>query len=277
MIIDFHFHVTKDILPPVFGWMERLLDGEDPKAYLDRVLTKEAVTSLLRDNGVDYAVALGEQNPRVTGVISNDAVADFCRDVSCLIPFADVNPYIFTRPAHELSRVVREMGFKGVKLYPPYQLFYPHDPMIYPLYETAEELGIPVMVHTGSSIFSGVRLKYGNPMFMDDVAVDFPDLTIILVHGGRGFWYKEAFLLSRLHERVYVEIAGLPPQNLLHYFPDLEKNIDKIIFGSDWPGSIPKDNIKAIQQLPIAEDSKAKILGENAARILGLSPQEAKA
>jgi predicted TIM-barrel fold metal-dependent hydrolase len=162
------------------------------------------------------------------------------------------------------------MGFRGLKLYPTYQGFYANDSIIYPLYAKAEELGIPVMIHTGSSIFTGARLKYGDPLWIDDVAVDFPELPLIQVHSGRGFWYRRAFFLARLHRNVYMGIAGLPPLRLLDYFPELEKNSDKIVFGTDWPGlrSI-KSNIEAIRSLPITEETKAKILGDNAARLLG--------
>lgn len=161
------------------------------------------------------------------------------------------------------------MGFKGLKLYPTYQGFYADDSIVYPLYAKAQELGIPVMIHTGSSIFKGARLKYGDPLWLDDVAVDFPDLPLIQVHSGRGFWYGRAFFLARLHRNVHMEIAGLPPQKLLEYFPELDRNADKIVFGSDWPGlrSIA-GNIKAIRSLPISEETKTKILGGNAERLL---------
>jgi predicted TIM-barrel fold metal-dependent hydrolase len=143
--------------------------------------------------------------------------------------------------------------------------------MLYPLYAVAQELKIPVMVHTGSSVFKGARLKYGDPLALDDVAVDFPELTIVMAHSGRGFWYDRAFFLARLHEHVYMEVAGLPPQRLLEYFPELERNADKIIFGSDWPG-MPYigRNIELIRSLPLKASTKNKILGENAARILKL-------
>ncbi|MDE3091633.1 MAG: amidohydrolase family protein, partial [Chloroflexota bacterium] len=135
----------------------------------------------------------------------------------------------------------------------------------------AQSLNIPVMVHTGSSVFRGAKLKYGDPLALDDVAVDFPNLTIVMAHSGRGFWYDRAFFLARLHENVYMEIAGLPPQRLLEYFPEFERNADKIIFGSDWPG-MPYigRNIELFRTLPLKESTKEKVLGGNAARILSL-------
>jgi len=270
-VIDFHLHIVDpENLRP---WAKEYLQtssGEDVE-YLEQIMRHpKLLVEMLHENGVDYGVVLTEISPITTGVISNEAVAEFCKAHEALIPFANVNPFMVANPAQELERCVLEMGFKGLKLYPTYQGFYANDNMIYPIYAKAEELRIPVMIHTGSSIFQGARLKYGDPLWMDDVAVDFPDLTLIQVHSGRGLWYRRAFFLARLHHNVHMEIAGLPPRKLLEYFPDLAKNADKIIFGSDWPGlrSI-KANIEAIRSLPLSEETKAKILGKNAARILG--------
>jgi predicted TIM-barrel fold metal-dependent hydrolase len=104
---------------------------------------------------------------------------------------------------------------------------------VYPIYVVAQSLGIPVMVHTGSSVFLGARLKYGDPLPLDDVAVDLPNLKIVMAHSGRGFWYDGAFFLARMHENVYMEIAGLPPQRLLEYFPEFERKANKILFTSN--------------------------------------------
>jgi len=103
------------------------------------------------------------------------------------------------------------------------------------------------------------------------VASDFPDLLLLMAHSGRGLWYEKAFFLSRLHPNLYLEISGLPPKNLLNYFPDMEKDIDKFVYGSDWPGiKTINSNIEAIKELPLAQESIRKILYENAAGILGL-------
>ncbi|MFQ6016305.1 MAG: amidohydrolase family protein [Anaerolineae bacterium] len=270
-IIDFHIHPTKyeiyqqsavDFIMKVIGKTEE---------FMEEMSTPASVVKMLQDCGVDYAVVLAEYSPVTTGVLGNEAIVEFCRDHDCLIPFASINPYMTLDPAKELERCVRELGCKGLKLYPTYNQFYPNDSRMYPVYATAQRLGIPVMFHTGSSVFRGARMKYGDPLLLDDIAVDFPDLVILQVHSGRGFWYDRAFFLAKLHPNVYMEIAGLPPQKLLDYFPDLERNADKIVFGSDWPGVHDiKANIEAIRALPIGEEAKEKILGGNAAPILGI-------
>jgi predicted TIM-barrel fold metal-dependent hydrolase len=274
-VIDFHLHagLYHDLHPWVIEWMKTEI--EDPKAYVSSVLTREGIVRFLRENGVDYAVALAELSPITTGVLSNEGVAELCRGIDCLIPFCNINPFLMADLSGELERYVAEMGFRGVKLYPTYQHFYANDSRLYPLYAKAQELGIPVMIHTGSSIFRGARLKYGDPLYMDDIAVDFPELVLLIVHSGRGFWYDRAYFLAKLHANVYMEISGLPPQKLLDYFPELERVADKVVFGSDWPG-MPhvKRNIEIIRGLPLSEEAKEKILGGNAARILGLDSSQ---
>lgn len=273
MIVDFHVHTayyettTKaydDLIKR--GW------GERTEWMIQTYSSPEGFLGLMDESGIDYAVILAELAPITTGIADNEYVAEFCAKSPRLIPFASINPYTSTRPAKELERLVRDQGFRGLKLYPTYQHYYPNDAHIYPLYAKAQELGIPVSLHIGSSIFAGARIKYGDPIYMDDVAVDFPELALLMCHSGRPFWYDKAFALARLHENLYMEVAGLPPQRLLDYFPELERLAHKVIYGSDWPG-IPtiRENIQAVKDLEISEDSKGKILGENAARLLNLT------
>lgn len=270
MIVDFHIHLGKnDVwLPWVAEFWKEFY--KDP-SVIDELMEPQKLSQFLRQEGVDYAICLAEVNPLTTGVVTNEYVAEFCHGNGSLIPFASINPYVIPQAADRLEIYVKEYGFQGLKLLPSYQWFYPNDNKLYPLYARAEELGIPVMFHTGSSIFKGARIKYADPICLDDVAVDFPDLTIILVHSGRGFWYDKAFFLAQLHKNIYMEIAGLPPQNLLTYFPRLEKLAHKVLFGSDWPGCPGiRKNIETIRSLSLSETAKRNILGENAARILRL-------
>jgi uncharacterized protein len=273
VVIDFHVHtaryqvMTQALLDLFTGaWGDRL------DWMISTYSSPEAFLGLMDEAGIDYAVILAELAPITTGITDNEYVAEFCSRSERLIPFASINPFTCTRPAEELEVLVRDFGFRGLKLYPTYQYFYPNDAMMYPLYAKAQELGIPVSLHIGSSIFTGARIKYGDPIHLDDVAVDFPDLVLLQCHSGRPFWYEKAFHLARLHRNLYMEVSGLPPRKLPEYFPDLERISHKVIYGSDWPG-IPtiKENIQSIMSLPISEGSKVKILGENAARLLKIS------
>ena len=154
---------------------------------------------------------------------------------------------------------------------PTYAHFYPADPRLLPAYEVAQDLGIPMMFHTGISVFKGSRIRYGNPLLLDDVADDFPDLPIIMSHGGRPFWYDEAEWMLRRHAKTYIDVAGIPPRQLPSLFPHLEKMRDRFVFGSDWPG-FPSigDQAKLIQELPFSSRTKDAILWENGARLLGI-------
>lgn len=270
-VVDFHVHVAK------FGmwtsWVHEYMKKVNPVIYenFDRNMTPSGVLKLMDEEGVDFAVLLAEIAPLTTGVVNNKFIAKFCGENERLIPFASINPVTDPNPPKTLAKMVEDFGMKGLKLLPPYQYFYPNDTKFHPLYAKAQDLNIPVVFHTGSSIFKNAKLRFGNPLYLDDLAVDFPDLTIIQAHGGRAFWYNIASFLAKRHRNVYIEISGLPPKNLLRYFPDLEKIGEKIIFGSDWPG-VPsvKANIEAIQELPLMTETKRKILGENALKLLKL-------
>jgi uncharacterized protein len=138
------------------------------------------------------------------------------------------------------------------------------------IYRLAEEHAIPVMVHTGTSIFPGARNRYGDPLFLDDVAVDFPNLRILMAHGGRPIWMATAFFLLRRHRNVYLDISGIPPKLLLQYFPRLQEIAAKTLFGTDWPSPGVKDikqNIDEFRALPLAEEIKEQILSKTALTI----------
>ncbi len=272
-VIDFHIHplvYDQFYVDTALNWIKEMHSNKDWDQFYNDFSDPEHLCKFLQSNGIDYGVVMAEISPLVTGVCSNEYVLQYCQDQKMLIPFASINPNLTVNTGSELNLLI-EKGFKGVKLYPTYQHCYPNDRRLYPLYSKAQDLQVPVMVHTGTSIFKGAKLKYGDPLYLDEVAVDFPDLSIILVHGGRGFWYERAFVLTRLHENVYMEIAGLPPQKLLVYFPELERISDKILFGTDWPGiTDPAANIKVIKNLPLNNDTIQNILGGNALKLLKL-------
>ena len=270
-IIDFHIHIGRKE-----HWHEwiHIYQKEACSEYYEKyeqMIDYQKFALYLKENNIEKAVILPEISPITTGVVSNEYVLEFCQGEDVFIPFCTVNPFLVSHPAKEIRKFI-QMGAKGIKLYPSYNHFYPNESSFYPVYALAEELGLPVMVHTGSSIFKGAKIKYADPFHLDDVAADFPGLKLLMAHSGRGLWYDKAFFLSRIHENLYLEISGLPPKNLLNYFPDMQKNIGKFVYGSDWPGIERIDsNVEAIKGIPLAVDSIRKILYDNAARILNLS------
>jgi predicted TIM-barrel fold metal-dependent hydrolase len=167
------------------------------------------------------------------------------------------------------------MGVRALKVHPPHQLFRANAyqdalPSLAALYRVAEERGIPVTIHTGTSVFPGARSRFGDPMDVDDVAIDFPRLRILLAHGGRPLWMEHAFFVVRRHPNVFLEVSGIPPAKLLEYFPRLEELADKTIWGTDWPSPGIKSmrtNVDAFLTLPLSAAAREKILNGNAARI----------
>ena len=277
-VIDFHIHIgLREHFNPailqLFGMSNPVIQEQ-----ISEFMKPQNIVSMLDNYGVSRAVVLAEDSPKVTGVVPNEFVAEFCSQYpERLIPFASVDPTGSTNPAKRLEQLVADLGMRGLKLYPSYQYFFPNayqeNPKMKKLrkvYECAERLRLPVMFHTGTSVFPGARLKYSNPLFLDDLAVDFPDLKIIMAHGGRGPWFSTAFYLARIHPNVFIDVSGLPSKNLLNYFPKLESISHKVLFGSDWPDTLNIGaNIEAVKQLAISDKAKSQILGDNAVKILG--------
>src|SRR3989442_1166800 len=129
------------------------------------------------------------------------------------------------------------------------------------------ERALPVMIHTGTSIFPGARSKFGNPMELDDVAIDFPNLAIVMAHGGRPLYMEEAFFILRRHPRVWLDVSGIPPARLLEYFPRLPEVADRVLWGTDWPSPGVQDmrqNIDQFVALPLSDAHRKAILETNA-------------
>jgi predicted TIM-barrel fold metal-dependent hydrolase len=174
----------------------------------------------------------------------------------------------------DVEQLVRS-GIRLIKIHPPHQLLFPNDYQrgvteLEVIYRAAEANGIPVMFHTGTSIFPGARNRYGDPIYVDDVAVDFPRLRILLAHGGRPLWMQTAFFLVRRHANVYLDISGIPPKTLLHYFPRLAEIAAKTLFGTDWPGpGVPeiKRNLEDFSALPLPSQVQEQILSKTALSI----------
>lgn len=273
-LIDFHLHVaTKHQLTP---WVMSYFAKMNPEYTRDMSdeISPKAVIAYLESQAVDMAVVLSEYAPKTTGVVTNEFTAAFCWETDRLIPFGSISLDNGTEPAVQAEDCIRDLGCRGLKLLPTYVHFYPADPRLLPVYEVASAYEVPVMFHTGTSIFKGSRVRYGHPLLLDDIADDFPHLRIVMCHGGRAFWYAEAEWMVRRHDNTYIDISGIPPTKLPSIFPHLVKFRDRFIFGSDWPGiRFIDEQVRKIQELPFSPDTIEAVLWQNAARLLDVDPE----
>jgi predicted TIM-barrel fold metal-dependent hydrolase len=240
-----------------------------PKAFLKH----------MDEAGIDRAVLINYVAPEVIGFTAgvNQYVADYVKaDPKRLISCGSLHPRHTTNILADVEQLLRlQIGM--IKIHPPHQLLFPNDYLqgvteLEIIYRAAEANGIPVMFHTGTSIFPGARNKYGDPMYLDDVAVDFPKMKILLAHGGRPLWMETAFFLLRRHANVYLDISGIPPKTLLRYFPRLAEIANKTLFGTDWPGpGVPsiRKNLEDFRGLGLAQEVQQQILSRTA---LGIWP-----
>jgi len=199
-------------------------------------------------------------------------------DADVIIPFASVDPARGAAGVRLARRLADDFGVRGFKFHPSVQGFYPNDRMAYPLYEVIASRGLVALFHTGQTGAGagtrgggGIRLKYANPLYLDDVAVDFPDLDIILAHPSFP-WQDEALSVATHKPRVYIDLSGWSPK----YFPPLLVRYantllrEKVMFGSDFPAITPDRWIKDFENLNIKPEVRPLIMKENAARLLRL-------
>lgn len=272
-VLDFHIHIRTPAHTGSRDWAFLQEVNPELEALLPAFMDRRGVETALAAEGVDQAVVIPEVLPFSGQNITAEWIAAYCRGSDRLIPFAEFNPAEEADLVATLRRQVA-LGCRGLKLLPSYQLFALTDRRLYPVYEETQALGIPMMFHCGSSVFDRTMLRFCDPLQIDDLCRDFPNLVVVAAHGGRGFWYDEVTFLTRLHRNLYFDVAGLPPQRLLDYFPDLPRLTDRILFGTDWPvlpGGRIRPNIEAIQCLPIPPAAIETILGGTARRLLRLA------
>ncbi|XCP85510.1 amidohydrolase family protein [Roseburia hominis] len=268
MIIDAHIHPFKQI--PA-DWVNGA-KGAKKEWYQNVDLSMEGMIHALDEGGVDKGILLGLKTAKFT--ISNEEIADFCKKSNGrFIGFAAVDPTEGEKAIEEMEYAIKVLGLKGIgEITPPTQFFYPNDESLYPFYECAEKLGVPVVIHTGGE--NGGLIKYSNPIYLDEVASRFKNLTIIAEHMGSfpfGMWFKEAMNVAWKNPNVYVGIAALKEIELvdMDLLTKAVKYIgaDKILFGTDYPTE-PLCNIKyhvdlVMNNSKISDSDKEKIMGEN--------------
>ncbi|MBF9034385.1 amidohydrolase family protein [Rhodobacterales bacterium HKCCE2091] len=210
---------------------------------------------------------------------SNEDVARIAADnADILVPFASIDPAKGKAGAREARRLVKEFGVKGFKFHPTMQGVFPNDRICYPLYEAIEEEGAIALFHTGQTGVGagmhggmGMRLKFSDPIHVDDVAVDFPDMKIVLAHPS--FPWTETSLSIATHKpNVYIDMSGWSPKYFPEIFVRYANSIlrKKMLFGSDWPAITPDRWLADFDTLKIREEVRPLILKENARRLLGM-------
>jgi predicted TIM-barrel fold metal-dependent hydrolase len=241
---------------------------DEPKLLLD-IMDRE---------GIDRLGMVNYVSPRIMGFSpsTNEFAVRYAQaDPRRLLPYGGVDPLSTTDCAAAVEELVG-MGTRVLKVHPPHMGFSADAytdglDALADIYRTCEARGLPVMIHTGTSIFPGARSKYGNPMEIDDVAIDFPDLRIIMAHGGRPLYTAEAFFILRRHKNVWLDLSGIPPKTLLEYFPRLAELERKLLWGTDWPSpgvASMRTNVDQFLSLALPEQVKRATLQDNPERLL---------
>ena len=276
LVVDAHMHVPR-LSTVSEAWYQWAADYGTPTwrdVFDDHGDPDPAkLAALLDAEGVDIAMLFAEYSPRTTGV---QPIEDVQR-VAAANPHrfrlvANVNPIAHAKPAAEAERQLG-LGAVAVKLHPVHGGFDPGGKDLVPVYELCADRQVPVIVHTGPSIFPGSVNESGDPDLMRQVLDRFPGLTVVLAHGGRAHWYAAAARMALEYQDVWLDIAGLPPKRLPHYYAgfDLNRLAGKWIFGTDWPG-VPGTaaNIRTVAALGLEPGTLNNVLGGNAVQVYRL-------
>ncbi|HSZ49672.1 MAG TPA: amidohydrolase family protein [Streptosporangiaceae bacterium] len=280
LLVDAHVHVAK--LPTLSADWRAWATGHGGGVPLDQLFTSDgtpvpaAIDEHFAAEGADHVLLFSEYSPKTTGIQPIEEVLPLVEhNPARFRPVANINPHLHYPVAAELARQVA-LGAVACKIHPVHGGFEPADRMLYPAYSWAEERGFPVIVHCGTSTFSGSANAYGEPALLDPVFRDFPGLTVVLAHGGRGWWYDQAAFLTLMRPNVWLEVSGLPPHRLADYYGQSLRRLGaQMIFGTDWPG-MPgvQRNARAVQKVLLeagcCDQDVAAALGGNARRVFGL-------
>jgi predicted TIM-barrel fold metal-dependent hydrolase len=273
--IDVHVHLESDAATGTEA------DAAARKYFGDAGVPRdpEGLAQYYRSRNIAFVVFTVDE--RLTGRkhVSNEDVIRFAgENPDVAIAFASLDPTRGREAVREARRLVSSGLVHGLKLHPPIQQFYPNDRIAYPLYEVFAEAKLPVLFHTGHSGIGtgvpgggGVRLKYGHPMPIDDVAVDFPELPIVMAHPSFP-WQEEAISICLHKPTVYIDLSGWSPKYfppvLVQYANTLLKH--KVLFGSDYPWLPPDRWLADFENIGIKDEVRPLILKENAMRLFGL-------
>jgi predicted TIM-barrel fold metal-dependent hydrolase len=278
-VFDCHIHVQpwEQLRPEARRLMAA---GRGDLAEVQAALaSSEELLRLMDREGVERAALINYVAPEVMGFDSsvNDWVSRYVAGhEDRLSSVGSVHPRHSPDPGGDAERLFDEKKIRMLKIHPPHQVFAANAYLdglegLAKIYAAAQARRRPVMIHTGTSIFPGARNRFADPIAADDVAVDFPELPIILAHAGRPLYMDTAVFLTRRHPNVHLDLSGIPPKKLLEYLPRLEELSVRCLWGTDYPSpgiASMRKNREDFLALPISEEAKRRILWDNAARLL---------
>lgn len=274
VLVDAHVHVPMlgSLAPAWIAWAREF----GPTGILEEVWDDEgvprpaALDALFEEQGVDAALLFCEYSPKATGYQRFDDLLPLVEhNPERFRPVANVNPHLHFPLANEVTRQL-DHGAAALKLHPVHGGFRCDDRSLYPAYAVLSDRQVPLVVHCGTSSFPGSMNELADPANLLPVVRDFPDLDVVLAHGGRGWWYDAAAFMALSNPRVWIELSGLPPKRLPDYYRsfDLGRLSRKWIFATDWPG-VPgtSANARAVVDLGLSDEVAALVLGGNAVSI----------
>jgi predicted TIM-barrel fold metal-dependent hydrolase len=275
-LIDVHLHPAS--LPGLkLTWDVWLQSFDSPELRAlyrpDGTIDPAGFDAHLAEQGVDVAVVLAEYSPKVTGTQAVEDLLPLVEQNPARIRFAaNINPHLHFPVDEELLRQL-DLGAVALKVHPVHGGFAANDRALYPAYTICQERGVPVVVHCGTSTFPGALNQFADPVLLDDVLRDFPRLSVVLAHGGRGWWYDAAAFLALTNPNVWIELSGLPPSRLQTYYArhNWARLCRRMIFGTDWPG-IPgiAVNARAVAALCPDDETAGLVLAGNATQVYRL-------
>jgi predicted TIM-barrel fold metal-dependent hydrolase len=283
--IDTHVHLEKDDLgktslpQPLIDAVSRYFRSEVERPHIDQIAEKYRDLKIAAVVfTVDATTSLG--HPALS---SSELATGAARNNDVLIPFGSVDPLQGVAAIDLARRLADESGVRGFKFHPTVQNFDPSSHDFWPLWETLQELGLPLVFHTGQTGIGaglpggyGLRLGLSNPILLDVVAAQFPELQIVMAHPSVP-WQEEAIAVATHKANTWIDLSGWSPK----YFPEnlvRQANAllqDKVLFGSDFPLLSPERWMADFESLSLREEVRPKILKENAVRLLNLSRSSA--
>ena len=288
MIIDFHTHIW-----PVDYMTETMTNYFKSRNLWDEsvsALTSEYLLKIMDKNKISTSVILGVA---VRPDMQNDDLdkinlyvyKEVNNNLKRLVGFFTLNPFDIKNSQKIISRSVEKFNLSGLKLHPSIQKFFPNDKKLFPLYKIMQGYDLPVMFHTGSVGIIPFHDKFSNPIYIDEVACNFPELKIILGHAGK-IWHDETAMLMRKHKNLYAEISAnigrnkefssLPLAWLLYKIKVWAGSFDRVLFGSDYPFYFQSETIECVNKAAeyLNKENKDFITGEDLEKIYSKNSED---